>query len=358
MQSAGFAPVTVSGMSALSYVAPNFVSGSSTRFIGRLRRLASPVKVAAIGVVAMAPITSREPVPELPKSSVASGAANPPTPTPFTRQVPGPSRVTVAPKARMASAVFSTSSASSRPVIRVSPTASAPRIRARWEIDLSPATRATPRKGREPRARKGPKGLGMNDRGQAHKAPLTAGERSGKRPPLTKRLHAGRLTLVKADLGIKRVCPNCTTRFYDLQKRPIECPKCEFSFEPESLYKQRRPRVAEPVAQVQPAAEDDEENEDAENEDTEAEDEAEEEEVVVDEAPLIVPGDDDEEEEAAEAEEEDAGMTVVDADADPEIEDIEVEDDEDDDAAGLLEEEEDEDDVSDIIDADIEKDDR
>ncbi len=49
-------------------------------------------------------------------------------------------------------------------------------------------------------------------------------------------------------------------------------------------------------------------------------------------------------------------MTVV--DADPEIEDIEVEDDEDDDAAGLLEEEEDEDDVSDIIDADIEKDDR
>ncbi len=160
--------------------------------------------------------------------------------------------------------------------------------------------------------------------------------------------------MVKADLGIKRVCPNCTTRFYDLQKRPIECPKCEFSFEPESLYKQRRPRVAEPVAQAQPAAEDDDENEDAETE--EAEDEAEEE-VVVDEAPLIVPGDDDEEEEAAEAEE-DAGMTVVDADADPEIEDIEVEDDEDDDAAGLLEEEEDEEDVSDIIDADIEKDDR
>jgi len=174
-------------------------------------------------------------------------------------------------------------------------------------------------------------------------------------PPLRNRLHAGRLTLVKADLGIKRVCPNCTTRFYDLQKRPIECPKCEFTFEPESLYKQRRPRVAEPVAAQPVAEEEDDENESAETEDAETEDEVEEEEVVVDEAPLIVPGDD-EEEEVVEAEEEDAGMTVV--DADPEIEDIEVEDDEDDDAAGLLEEEEDEDDVSDIIDADIEKDDR
>src|SRR6185312_6935247 len=156
---------------------------------------------------------------------------------------------------------------------------------------------------------------------------------------------AGRLTLVKADLGIKRVCPNCTARFYDLQKRPIECPKCEYSFEPESLYKQRRPRVAEPVAAQPAAEEEDDENESADKDDSDNEDE--EEEVVVDEAPLIVPGDDDEEEEAEEAEEEDAGMAVV--DADPEIEDIEVEDDEDDDAAGLLEEEEDEDDVSDII---------
>ncbi|MGD0867660.1 MAG: TIGR02300 family protein, partial [Rhizomicrobium sp.] len=67
-------------------------------------------------------------------------------------------------------------------------------------------------------------------------------------PTFETRLHAGSTTLVKADLGIKRVCPSCGARFYDLQKRPIECPKCAFSFEPESLYKQRRPRQPEPQA--------------------------------------------------------------------------------------------------------------
>ena len=59
--------------------------------------------------------------------------------------------------------------------------------------------------------------------------------------------------LVKADLGTKRVCPSCGARFYDLTKRPIECPKCAFSFEPEALYKQRRPRQPEPAA-AQPVA--------------------------------------------------------------------------------------------------------
>ncbi len=56
------------------------------------------------------------------------------------------------------------------------------------------------------------------------------------------------MTLVKADLGIKRVCPSCGARFYDLQKRPIECPKCAFASSPKSLYKQRRPRQPEPAA--------------------------------------------------------------------------------------------------------------
>jgi len=63
-------------------VAPNSVSGSSTRAIGRPRSEASPVNTAVIGVVAMAPITSREPVPELPKSSTSDGSAQPPTPRP------------------------------------------------------------------------------------------------------------------------------------------------------------------------------------------------------------------------------------------------------------------------------------
>ncbi|MDZ4866310.1 MAG: TIGR02300 family protein, partial [Alphaproteobacteria bacterium] len=46
------------------------------------------------------------------------------------------------------------------------------------------------------------------------------------------------------DLGTKRICPSCASRFYDLTKRPIVCPKCAFSFSPEAIVKMRRPRTA------------------------------------------------------------------------------------------------------------------
>ncbi len=36
--------------------------------------------------------------------------------------------------------------------------------------------------------------------------------------------------MVKAELGTKRTCPSCATRFYDLLKHPILCPKCGVSF--------------------------------------------------------------------------------------------------------------------------------
>ncbi|MDI2089809.1 TIGR02300 family protein [Commensalibacter oyaizuii] len=32
--------------------------------------------------------------------------------------------------------------------------------------------------------------------------------------------------MVKVELGIKRVCCSCGTRFYDLNKMPPVCPKC------------------------------------------------------------------------------------------------------------------------------------
>jgi uncharacterized protein (TIGR02300 family) len=162
--------------------------------------------------------------------------------------------------------------------------------------------------------------------------------------------------LVKADLGIKRVCPQCAARFYDLQKRPIECPKCEFSFDPESLYKQRRTRQPEAVAAVPvPAdAEDEEENED-ENEEAEGEEIVE---PVADETPVVMSDDDDEVVEE-EPEPESAGMSVRDADEEDVVGDIEVEDDEEEaDDALLAEVEDDEDDVTDIIDADIKDDER
>ncbi|MEM7212038.1 MAG: TIGR02300 family protein [Pseudomonadota bacterium] len=28
------------------------------------------------------------------------------------------------------------------------------------------------------------------------------------------------------DWGVKRTCPNCATRFYDLMRKPITCPEC------------------------------------------------------------------------------------------------------------------------------------
>jgi uncharacterized protein (TIGR02300 family) len=36
--------------------------------------------------------------------------------------------------------------------------------------------------------------------------------------------------VVKAELGTKRSCPSCATRFYDLMKSPITCPKCGATF--------------------------------------------------------------------------------------------------------------------------------
>jgi hypothetical protein len=178
--------------------------------------------------------------------------------------------------------------------------------------------------------------------------------------PLYSPLLAGSIILVKADLGTKRQCPSCASRFYDLTKRPIECPKCGFSYEPEALFKQRRSRVAEPAAGVVPAKEADDEDEEDEDEDDDSSDDEEEEEAeAVVEAPLKVAATGEDEDEDAEEEEAEAesGMSVVDGDEADGIEDIEVEDDEDEEDNDLLGEVEDEeDDVSGIIDPGIAKD--
>jgi len=175
--------------------------------------------------------------------------------------------------------------------------------------------------------------------------------------PLQQPLLAGSIILVKADLGTKRACPSCAARFYDLTKRPIECPKCGFSYEPEALFKQRRSRVAETVdaGAVRAADSEDEDDEDDDNE-SDSEDEDEEAEAVV-EAPLKIAATGEDEDEDAEEEEAEAesGMSVVDADEADGIEDIEDdEDEEDNDLLGEVEDEED--DVSGIIDPGISKD--
>ena len=162
------------------------------------------------------------------------------------------------------------------------------------------------------------------------------------------------MTPVKADLGTKRICPSCSARFYDLQKRPIECPKCAFTFEPEALYKQRRPRPEPEKTTGDQTAEQAELRESEELEPAEADETADEEETVVEEG--------DEDVADAEEETETAGMTVVDpAEQGGDIEEIDEEEiaEEDVEDPALLEEVgEEEEDVSGIIDTDIEKDER
>jgi len=71
--------------------------------------------------------------------------------------------------------------------------------------------------------------------------------------------------VVKPELGTKRSCPSCQTRFYDLGKEQIVCPNCGVTFVPEQLLPSKadhtvsRPRVvAEPVPIPEPEVEVDE----------------------------------------------------------------------------------------------------
>ncbi|MEQ1930588.1 MAG: TIGR02300 family protein [Parvularculaceae bacterium] len=130
--------------------------------------------------------------------------------------------------------------------------------------------------------------------------------------------------MTKPELGIKRDCPSCGARFYDLCKSPAHCPKCEHQFTPEALLKPRKRREDEvpegPAAVAKPAAEAPLSEADKENKAAKSN---------------RKPGLDDEPGEAAEGE-------------DIDIADIEVEIEDDDDDT-LLEDDEDDDEVGDIV---------
>lgn len=57
-----------------------------------------------------------------------------------------------------------------------------------------------------------------------------------------------RTTMAKPEWGVKRLCPNCSTRFYDLLQAPIVCPACGTSFPLEAFTKPRRGKAAAKAA--------------------------------------------------------------------------------------------------------------
>ncbi|HYL48246.1 MAG TPA: TIGR02300 family protein [Stellaceae bacterium] len=54
--------------------------------------------------------------------------------------------------------------------------------------------------------------------------------------------------MTKVEWGTKRICPNCGTRYYDMRRDPITCPKCGAPFDAEFLVKTRKSRAAAPAA--------------------------------------------------------------------------------------------------------------
>lgn len=49
--------------------------------------------------------------------------------------------------------------------------------------------------------------------------------------------------MAKAEWGLKRLCPSCGTRYYDMKKKPPVCPNCDTVFDPENLVRSRRGRA-------------------------------------------------------------------------------------------------------------------
>ena len=123
--------------------------------------------------------------------------------------------------------------------------------------------------------------------------------------------------MAKSELGNKRTCQNCGTKFFDFNRDPITCPKCGTAYQVAALSSGRASRAAAP---------------------------REDEEVEVDPAAEVVTLED-----ADAVEDGKVAPAAVEDDAD--IEDAAATDDED---TFLQEEEEDDADVSDLIDGDIE----
>ncbi len=57
--------------------------------------------------------------------------------------------------------------------------------------------------------------------------------------------------MTEIELGVKRRCISCGTKFYDFLKAPIICPNCATEFDPEQLLKSRKGRVSSKSAAIE-----------------------------------------------------------------------------------------------------------
>ncbi len=61
--------------------------------------------------------------------------------------------------------------------------------------------------------------------------------------------------MAKAELGTKRLCASCGAKFYDLNKDPIHCPKCDTVYVVAPIVTRSRPEAAPVVPRPAPAEE-------------------------------------------------------------------------------------------------------
>ncbi len=57
----------------------------------------------------------------------------------------------------------------------------------------------------------------------------------------------------KEEWGVKRACPKCSERFYDLQNDPMTCPSCGATFDLASLTQQKSRATVAVKATPEPA---------------------------------------------------------------------------------------------------------
>ncbi|HWH18927.1 MAG TPA: TIGR02300 family protein [Solirubrobacterales bacterium] len=68
-----------------------------------------------------------------------------------------------------------------------------------------------------------------------------------REPALFSPLHEEAPALANPELGAKQICPTCSSKFYDLGRRPAHCPKCGAEFDPEEALRNRRVRPRGPL---------------------------------------------------------------------------------------------------------------